>query len=192
MIKHIPMNKLEEIYTATYSGLTMYYRDTNLPEELINRYKIDTIIREESYIAISYTAGGLTKSVRFAIASNKAKDMSLTVPQAAQFGAFSLEPNAYFKVLDLYQIDDQVQIFLLHFPEEHLEAFYGVKTNIEAQIIEKARKSFEEKVDAPFINIHLTEQWLGITQFPIGMNDSGHFISVRELDQEKRKALFPQ
>jgi hypothetical protein len=184
------MKKLEEIYTDTYSGLKLYYRDTNLPEEIIKKYTVDSIIREESYIAMSAAAGGLTRSCRFAIASNKAQDQSLITPGAAQWAAFNLEPNAYFKVLDIYQIDDQVQIFLLHFQEEYLEAFYGVKTNVEDQVIARAREIFEQKVDSAFIDILETDHWRGITEFPIGIGEDLEFIAVREIDEEVRNRLL--
>ena len=184
------MNSLEEIYTDTYSGLILYFRDTNLPDEIVNRYKVDQILCEESYIAMSAMAGGLTRSVRFAIASSKAKDQSLATPEAAKWAAFTLEPNAYFKVLDIYKIDDQVQIFLLHFREEYLEAFMDVKTNVEEKIIEKARQNFNEKVDAAFIDVLETEQWRGITEFPIGMRDNGEFIPVRNIDESLRNRLM--
>jgi hypothetical protein len=184
------MKKIDEIYTSTYSGLTMYYRDINLPDELINMYQVGNIIKEVGYIAMSATAGGLTKSLRFAIASNKAIDQSLAIPGAARWFAFTLLPNAHFKILDVYKIDDQVQVFLLHFEEEDLEAFYHVDTNLEKKIIVKARESFDQKVDAPFIDVLLEEQWSMITGFPIGIQENGEFIPVRSLNMERREWLM--
>lgn len=186
------MDQYEKIITDTYSGLTMYYRDSNIDEAVIQKYQIDQLIMEPSYIAVSSTAGGLTRSLRFAVASNKAVDQSQSTPGAARWGAFTIRPNAHFKVLDIYTIDGQTQVFLLHVPEEHLEAFYGIRTNIEEQIIAKARKSFEEKVDADINMVLEEDHWKGMTEFPLGVNDQNEFFPIRQLDLAYRDRLLSE
>jgi hypothetical protein len=180
----------EEIITDTYSGLKMYYRDTNIPNEFIMKYEIGQIIVEHSFVAMTANAGKPTKKVRYAIASTKAFDQSLRTPNAAIWSTFSLSQNSYFKVLDIYEIGNQTQVFILNIPEEHIEAFYGINTNIEKTLVEKARQSFEDKMNSE-INSNLEmEQWVAMTEFPIGIQDNLELNKIRNIDTNYRDKLM--
>ena len=53
---------------------------------------------------------------------------------------------AYYKVLDIYQIENKTQILLLHFDEKYLNIFKKSNSNIEEQVIEMGKKSFDHKI----------------------------------------------
>lgn len=64
--------QIERIINWTLPGLTMYYRDSELPEEIIGKYKIGLIFRSATFVDLSGYAGKLTKNCRFIFASSKA------------------------------------------------------------------------------------------------------------------------
>lgn len=168
--------KMEEIYNETFAGLTLFYRDTNLPENLIDKYKIGQIIMEKGFTDMSYKGRGLSTNFRYLIASSNAKDLSAFNPDASKCGLVVLKSKAFFKVLDIYKISVKTQIFLLNIPEHAIGFFKNSTSNIEKEIIHKARKGFEEKIKIPEIEELQTPYWKKRTEFPIGMNDDGEMF----------------
>ena len=104
--------EIEEIYKQTFSGLTLFYRDTTLSEGLISKYQIGQILTERGFTDMTYKDGGLVTNCRYLIASANAKDLSAFNPDSKQFGHVLLTSNAFFKVLDIYKIGNKTQIFL--------------------------------------------------------------------------------
>ncbi len=91
-----------------------------------------------------------------------------------------LKSNSFFKVLDIYKIEDKTQIFILEISEISIDLFKNSVSNIEEQIIEKARQSFEDKIKmAPIPELQETD-WKQKTEFPIGMNDNGELFFQEE------------
>lgn len=168
--------QIEEIFNETFAGLALFYRDCQLSEELISNYKIGQIIQEKGYTDASYLKGGLSDNLRYLIASSHAKDISSLVPQMEQYGYVMLKSNSYFKVLDIFKLENKTQILLLEIPEQTVDFFSNNSSNIEEQIIEKARESFKaiSSLD-PHVNLQTTE-WKERTSTPIGMNDNGELF----------------
>lgn len=169
--------QIEEIYNKTFSGLTLFYRDTTLSEDLISKYKVGQILTERGFTDISYKGGGLTTNLRYLIASANAKDLSALNPDSGKFGHVLLSSNAFFKVLDIYKIGDKTQIFLLEIPANAIDFFASATSNIEDDITKKARESFDTKVNLEPISELQSNEWKERTAFPIGMNDKGEFFS---------------
>lgn len=169
-------NQIEEIYNQTFGGLTLFYRDTTLTEELISKYKVGQILTERGFTDISYRGGGLTTNLRYLIASANAKDLSAVNPDSRKFGHVLLLSNAFFKVLDIYKIGDKTQIFLLEIPANAIEFFASATSNIEDDITKKAREKFDAKVNLEPIPELQSIGWKKRTVFPIGMNDKGEFF----------------
>jgi hypothetical protein len=167
------IRRMEEIYTETFSGLTFFYRDTNLAEDLISKYHIGQIIMERGFTDMSYKGGGLQSNFRYLIASAYAKDLSGLNPSVKKYGFVILNRDAYFKVLDIYKVGDKTQVFLLNIPEHAVDLFKISTTNIEKDITEKARKSFDEKLGLEPIKELQSDYWTERTEFPIGMSDEG-------------------
>ena len=72
------------MYHETSSGLKLFYRDTNLPENLILNYKVGQIIQEKGFTDMSSIGGGISGNLRYLIASAHAKDLSKFNPDSAK------------------------------------------------------------------------------------------------------------
>lgn len=168
--------RIEEIFNQTFSGLALFYRDTNLSENLISIYSVGQILRERGFTDMSYKGGGLTTNVRYLIASANAKDLSALNPENGKLGHVLLSSNAFFKVLDIYKIGEKAQIFLLEIPENAVDFFATTTSNIEEDIIKKARENFDEKMNAPPVSELQSPEWKERTASPIGMNNNGEFF----------------
>lgn len=181
-------SRLKTMYHETFSGLKLFYRDTNLPKNLILNYKVGQIIQEKGFTDMSSISGGLSGNLRYLIASAHAKDLSKFNPDSAKIGHFLLDSIAYFKVLDIQKIGDKTQIFLLNIPDNSISLFKNSSSNLEEEIIEKAQKRFREKIDADLIPELQTENWKERTKSPIGMSDNGELF----FDDSKIKTESPK
>lgn len=168
--------QIEEIYNQTFSGLTLFYRDTTLNENLISKYQVGQILTERGFTDMSYKGGGLATNFRYLIASANAKDLSAFNPDSKRFGHVLLSSNAFFKVLDIYKIGDKTQVFLLEIPATAADFFASTTSNIEEDITKKARERFDTKINSEPIAELQTNEWRKRTEFPIGMNDKGEFF----------------
>lgn len=168
--------RLRTIYHETFSGLKLFYRDTNLSDNLILNYKVGQIIQEKGFTDMSSLGGGLSGNFRYLIASAHPKDLSKFNPDSAKIGHFLLDTIAYFKVLDIYKIGDKTQVFLLNIPDNSLTLFKNSSSNLEEEITEKARKKFSDKVNIALIPELQTEDWKKRTKSPIGMSENGEFF----------------
>ena len=168
--------RIKAIYNETFSGLKLFYRDTNLSENLISNYKIGQIIQEKGFTDMTSIGGGLFGNFRYLIASAHPKDLSKFNPDSAKIGHFLLDSIAYFKVLDIQKIDDKTQVFLLNIPDTSISLFKNSSSNLEEEIIEKARKKFSTKINSPLIPELQAENWKERTKSPIGMSDNGELF----------------
>lgn len=181
-------SRLKTMYHETFSGLKLFYRDTNLSENLISNYKVGQIIQEKGFTDMSSIGGGLSGNFRYLIASAHAKDLSKFNPDSAKIGHFLLDSIAYFKVLDIQKIGDKTQVFLLNIPDNSLTLFKNSSSNLEEEIIEKAQKRFREKIDLSLIPELQTENWKERTKSPLGMTDDG----ILFFDDSKIKTESPK
>lgn len=180
--------RLKTIYHETFSGLKLFYRDTNISENLILNYKVGQIVQEKGFTDMSSIGGGLSGNLRYLIASAHAKDLSKFNPDSAKKGHFLLDSIAYFKVLDIQKADGKTQIFLLNIPDNSISLFKNSSSNLEEEIIEKAQKRFREKIDTDLIPELQTEEWKERTKPPIGMNENGELF----FDDSKIKTESPK
>jgi len=180
-------SQIEKLFNQTFSGLTLFYRDTNLDETLFTKYVAGQILQERGFIDMSFKGGGLATNIRYLIASTNGKDVSSLVSESKNFGHTMLKPNSFFKVLDIYKIENKTQILLLEIPEIGINLFKSSISNIEEQVIEKARESFESKIKMEPIPELQEADWKQKTEFPIGMNDKGEFFFQDEKDTSKIK-----
>ncbi|MXO06382.1 hypothetical protein [Flavobacterium sp. HBTb2-11-1] len=180
--------RLKTMYHETFSGLKLFYRDTNLSEHLISNYKVGQIIQEKGFTDMSSIGGGLSGNFRYLIASTHAKDLSKFNPDSAKIGHYLLDSIAYFKVLDIQKIGDKTQIFLLNIPDNSISLFKNSSSNLEEEIIEKAQKRFREKIDVDLIPELQTENWKERTKSPLGMSDNGELF----FDDSKIKTESPK
>ncbi|MBF4493662.1 hypothetical protein IR010_14025 [Flavobacterium sp. MR2016-29] len=181
-------SRLKTIYNETFSDLKLFYRDTNLSEDLISKYKIGQIIQEKGFTDMTSMGAGLSGNLRYLIASANAKDISKFNPDSAKIGHFLLDSIAYFKVLDIQKMDNQTQVFLLNIPDNSISLFKNSNSNLEEEITEKARKKFVDKRNIALISELQTEDWKERTKSPIGMNENGELF----FDDSKIKIESPK
>ncbi|MFH6997653.1 hypothetical protein ACHRVZ_06960 [Flavobacterium sp. FlaQc-57] len=181
-------SRLKAIYNETFSDLKLFYRDTNLSDDLISNYKIGQIIQEKGFTDMTSIGGGLSGNVRYLIASAHPKDLSKFNPDSAKIGHFLLDSITYFKVLDIQKIENKTQVFLLNIPDNSITLFKNSSSNLEEEITENARKKFVKKINLPLVPELQTENWKERTKAPIGMNDNGELF----FDDSKIKIESPK
>nr|WP_199001073.1 hypothetical protein [Flavobacterium sp. ASV13] len=182
--------RLKAIYNETFSGLKLFYRDTDLPENLIANYKTGQIIQEKGFTDMTSIGGGLSGNLRYLIASAHPKDLSKFNPDSAKIGHFLLDTITYFKVLDIQKIGNKTQVFILNIPDNSISLFKNSTSNLEEEITEKARKKFSDKVNSALIEELQTQDWKNRTKSPLGMNEHGEmFFDDSKIKTESLKRI---
>ncbi|WP_163398459.1 hypothetical protein [Flavobacterium fluviatile] len=182
--------RIKETLDETFSDLKLFYRDTDLTDSLIEKYKAGQIIKEKGFTDMTSMGGGLSGNFRYLIASANAKDLSKFNPDSAKIGHFLLDEISFFKVLDIQKIGNKTQVFLLHIPDNSLSLFKNSTSNIEEEITEKARQKFSSKINSPLIPELQTGDWKERTKSPIGMSENGElFFDDSTIKTEKPKRI---
>ena len=143
--------RIKETLDEAFSDLKLFYRDTNLADNLIEKYKVGKIIKEKGFTDMTSIGGGLFGNLRYLIASANAKDISKFNPDSAKIGHFLLDEITFFKVLDIHKIENKTQVFLLHIPDNSLSLFKNSTSNLEEEITEKAKKKSDPGLLDPVI-----------------------------------------
>lgn len=164
---------IEKIYKETFAGCSFFYRDTTLNQDFILKYKVNQIINERGLTDMSFTGGGLGGNLRFLIVSSKGKNVASINSESKKYGHVILQANSFFKVLDIYRIEDKTQILLLNISKEAISLFAKSTSNIEEQIIEKARESFATKINNLLIKDVDSDAWKKRRSHPLGMTNEG-------------------
>lgn len=178
-----PLERIEEIVNWTLPGMTMYYRDSNLSQEIIDKYEVRKIFRSQTFVDVSNYAGKPTTNCRFIFASSKAAPLFQINPATKKWGFHSINCNSYFKVLDVYKKEGVTQIFLIHIPYKGIDFFSRTvlrlgEQNIEEEIIGKAQKSLNQKLQSEIPPVLNEKEWIHRTSFPIGLDNKNEFFSL--------------
>ena len=186
-----PLERIEEIVNWTLPGMTMYYRDTNLTQEIIAKYEVRKIFRSKTFVDVSNYAGKPTTNCRFIFASSKAAPLFRINPATEKWGLHSINCNSYFKVLDVYKKEGVTQIFLIHIPYKGIDFFSRTvlklgEQNIEEQIIGKAKESLNQKLQSDIPAALNEKEWVDRTNFPIGLDNQNEFFTL-----EPEEPLMP-
>lgn len=186
--------QIEEVVNWTLSGLTMYYRDSQLSESEIRKYYVGQIFRSQTFIDVSNFAGKLTKNCRFIFATNKAAPLYLINPDTEKWKLHTINANSYFKVLDIYEKGEKTQLLLLHVPANGIDFFRKAilrigGNNFEEQIIEKARISLDQKMEMNVIPELEEQEWVHRTSFPIGLDVKGDFFPLQPTEEMMPQAI---
>lgn len=164
--------QIEQIVNNTFAGLGLFYRDTSLSEKQLSAYKPRMILQSKGFVDASFRGGGIVTKHRFLIASARAKNAAI-FEHGTNWGLVIMNAGSYFVVLDVFTVADKTQITLLHIPEEGIDFFAQAKTNIEDQIVTKAREDFALKLLSPPVPELTTADWLNRTSLPVGLNAEG-------------------
>ena len=161
--------KPDKIGKKTFKDLAFFYRDTTLDKKLISKYKTGSIINERGFCDLSNKSGGIIGNLRFLIASNNGKDLSLIDPELSQYGFILIQSDSFFKILDVYKLKGKTQILLLNISEDLVDYFKNSNSIVEKNIISLTRKDFNEKINDPIIEALDSEYWRERISKPVGM-----------------------
>lgn len=171
---HRDTNTPPELWTETFSNVAFFHRDTELSEQVLAKYEAGIVIQERAYVNCSYMSGGLAAQHRYLIITGKARDLNALAGMDKKYGPAIIQRDAYFKVLDVHHQDGHAQITLLHIPEELIPYLRTSELNeIEKEMVEAARRNFEENLDAPVVAALTETRWLERVEFPLGMSENG-------------------
>lgn len=133
----------------TFTNVAFYYRDTDLPAAVFQKYRPGLIVQERSFVDCTYLEGGPAARHRYLIVSSGAKDLHAMAGVELKYGPAILARDSFFKVLDVYELRGHAQITLLHFPEELLGVLDRGPELDEAEeaMAREARRHFEAHVD---------------------------------------------
>lgn len=171
---------LDELLNQTFDNLTFFYRDSDLSDDLINKYYPGLIVQERGFVDTTYHSGGFTAKHRFLIASSHGRDLSMLPGGNPAHGLVVITKDSFFKVLDVIEKENRKQITLLHIPEELVDFFNSGDelSSVEEQIVEAARASFDTNIMAIPLDVLLQPSWLNRVTAPIGISDEGEFFYV--------------
>ena len=94
-----------------------------------------------------------------------------------KYGPAVIQGDAFFKVLDVHHLDGRAQITLLHIPAELVDRLRTAELNgIEKEMVEAARKDFEQSLKRPPAPALTQPEWKDRVMFPLGMNDEGELF----------------
>ncbi len=173
IVNKIDIDLLEYTINEILSGLTMYVRDVDLDSNLSAIYKTGMIIMERGFTDASCRVMGMITTHRYSILSNHMVDLQ-EYEHGTNWGLFVAQPNAHYKVLDIYEYQGKTQILLIHLPNDsRWKLFENIEFNIEKDIIDNCRSSFEKKCLAEPIADLTTDEWLSRCIMPIGMSEDG-------------------
>jgi len=172
------LENTEDIFNWTYPGATLYYKDCELGSSVVQQFKEGQILRNGYFLDVSWKGAGLNKNTRFIIASSKAAKLYEINPDVEKYGHCCINANSYFKVMNVYKLKGKTQIFLLHIPANGLNYFSKVISNFDEQFIERAKKSFDEKIEMEPLSELLEKNWIDRTNFPVGMDAYNKFYPL--------------
>ncbi len=143
------------------------YRDTNLPENFIEKYQPNTDIVEQGFTDASKFRGGPSGNIRYLILSNQGKDLTAVDENAKQWGLVVFNNSTRFTVLDVYTRDGVTQVFLT------TDADMLKSNNLVDQAITAAHKDLDELAGSPAAEALTTDVWKQRVEHPLGFNDQG-------------------
>ncbi len=171
---------ITRIINEMLPGLTFFYRDADLPDEIVSKYQKRQILRSGIFTDVSGMGGKLVSNTRFLIASNKAIPLYQLNPMVSKWMMHTINMNSYFQILDIIREEDKTQILLIQIPKEGVALFQSAWINILDDIVAKGRESFEQKKTMEPIPALQEDEWINRTAFPIGMDGNNEFFDLSE------------
>lgn len=171
------------VFKKTIDGLVYVIRDTNLKDVCSEKYQPNLLLREKAFVPASYLVGGMVTNDRYAILSNHMQFRQSF--NSGVEGYYVCQADSHYLCLDVYEYKGKRQILLLHLPGyDGWKAFKDFKREDHPdylEIIEKARKKFEETCLEPAILEANTAKWLRQCSFPVGMTIRGELFPLEDV-----------
>ena len=171
---------VENLSNRVLTGLQVYVRDVNLPEEIAGKYEEGMILRSPSCIYASSHNGGMVTSHRFTILSNHMADISAINGKENPGGIAAAECDAYFQVLKIYKsISGETMILLLHLPDDgSWQAFMDANLPPFDNMIDDCIDRFANELIEPPVKELTTAEWFECCAVPIGINENCSFVEL--------------
>jgi hypothetical protein len=169
--------QLQQRLNDEFGESGVFYRDTTLPDGVLNMYETGVIFQEPTFCDATYKRSGMLAPHRYQIVSSHARDLG---PLSAnpQWGLCLWSAGRYFKVIDNTTIGEYSQVTLLEIVEDLVPYF---RTNtfafIEKDMAEQSVTDFKESMQLPILTELNTREWLDRTAHPLGISDELKFFN---------------
>lgn len=177
---------IEETAQDTEWEYDAYVHDADLDEEVFNRYEVGQLLYHPTELFFTSDIKGMHKKYRFLVFSNYIKDLSDTPEAIDEMKSINLcRSNLVesFKIIDIYGRKGKIQISLINYPPASEILFKNHVSKIEADLIKKARRSFEKSLNKEPIP-ELYGRWGTLFDEPIGIREFNYrwrFYSRRSM-----------
>lgn len=167
----------EEIIKRNYQNLLLFVRDLKLNNSTIKRYTKNLILKETSFVEMTYKIGGIKKdfNTRFIILSNKANNME-ELETDTNWGLYVISTNSYFKVLGNFKIAKINVIVLLHINGSDIDFFKENIISIDDELVNNVKEKLTFCINGKVLKELDDGYFYRHTNFPIGINENGQFI----------------
>ena len=180
------LNQLSCWTGSIYDPLQFYYRDTDAPIQVKKQYKVGTILRCGSTMAVTPSLLHPVHKYRFLIATRRVieakrlSDFQRGKYQNPDADAYILHKNSFFLVYDVYTYTGITQIVLLQLPcgftklaqteginLKKLKAYGPDMENLK----QYARRDLQNKLSEKVHGYSLSETWEKKMYRPVGLTD---------------------
>ena len=183
-------DSVNEILNWTTSGISVYFRDSNVDQEILSQYYVGQILRSDICIDVSHACGRLIKNTRYIIFSSKAANFYELTNDINPY-LNTLNFNSYFKVIYILETNiDTSYIILLQIPRQGIELFSNETNRVfipsisdkpfETFIKDKALEIISAK-NLEIIQELETNDWNERTNWPFGFNDLDELNYIHDL-----------
>jgi len=175
------IKEIEAAVNGTFAKIVPFVRDTNLTEDIVEKYVPGLIIREPGYTDVSHKISGMATTHRYFILSNHMVDFA-EYDKGTNWGFCCAKRNARYKVLGTHRTNGKTAIFLIHLPEDDALCKIIQESNIslEKNILEKAIVHFERTYALPPIPELTSKEWLARCLLPLGLDNNGILFPVEK------------
>ena len=172
------VEKITEVLNETYPGLSMYVRDVNLPQTLVQKYTPGQIICERGFTDASCRVMGMATTFRYAILSNHMVSLG-EYEHGTNWGLFVAQRSSHFKVIGKTEYHGKTALFLLHLPnDDSWKMFQDITLDKDNEILSSCITRFRDKCEQPPIPELATDNWLDRCKNPLEMDENGVFFNL--------------
>jgi len=165
-----------------FAECAAFYRDTVLTPDVLDLYRVGLLFREPTYCDCTYKFGGFARPHRYLIISSSLKCLD-EYSQHPEWGLCIGPRDRIFKVIGRHERDGKAQVTLLEIPEDLVGEFTTqTLSETEEAFAEQAAEAFEAALDMPPLAEHSTTIWLERLEYPVGVDDDGHFFQAWQAD----------
>jgi hypothetical protein len=177
-MENIDNKRYEDAFNRIFPGLQMFVRDTNLSENVMEKYKVGIILRDPTFVDTSCRVGGMVTSHRYSILSNHYININ-EYEHGTNWGLCICQRDSHFKILDIYVLNNKTQIVLLHLDDDW-ELFQNITSNVEEDMIKNCRERFKIRLNEEPIPELTTKDWFDRLVYPIGINNENEYFSLKD------------